>query len=108
MTSSNYDTDLRSKAGAHASAVIPVCVIVDRQHQRIRVLTDPQNGDYASHRVHAPGELAPSPTPSGPRSPWTSKSCWRRVGRRTATASRALHRRPRPETGLRPPARTFA
>ncbi|MFG2996253.1 Uma2 family endonuclease [Streptomyces sp. NPDC048340] len=65
VTSSNYNTDLRSKVGAYASAMVPVYVIVNRQHQRIHVLTDPADGDYASHRVYAPGELVTLPDTLG-------------------------------------------
>lgn len=65
VTSSNYNTDLRSKVGAYASAMIPVYVIVNRQHQRIHVLTDPQAGAYGSHRIYAPGELATLPDTLG-------------------------------------------
>ncbi|TXL87388.1 Uma2 family endonuclease [Streptomyces sp. IB2014 016-6] len=56
VTSSNYQQDLRNKVTAYAEAEIPVYVIVDRKHSRLHVLTDPVAGDYASHRIHAPGE----------------------------------------------------
>ncbi|MFD3917429.1 Uma2 family endonuclease [Streptomyces sp. NPDC058595] len=56
VTSSNYQQDLRNKVTAYAEAKIPVYVIVDRKHSRLHVLTDPVVGDYASHRIHAPGE----------------------------------------------------
>ncbi|MFB7466783.1 Uma2 family endonuclease [Streptomyces sp. NPDC056224] len=65
VTSSNYNTDLRSKVGAYASAGVPVYVIVNRQHQRLHVLTDPESGDYGTHRVYASGELATLPDSLG-------------------------------------------
>ncbi|QIY64226.1 Uma2 family endonuclease [Streptomyces sp. RPA4-2] len=65
VTSSNYQTDLRTKVAAYAEAKIPVYVIVDRRHQRLHVLTEPLGDEYASHRVHAPGELAVLPDSIG-------------------------------------------
>ncbi|AVH56922.1 MULTISPECIES: Uma2 family endonuclease [Streptomyces] len=65
VTSSNRTTDLRIKDSVYAEAKIPVYVIVDRQHQRLHVLTDPAGGEYASHRVHAPGEIAQLPDSIG-------------------------------------------
>ncbi|MFJ3879864.1 Uma2 family endonuclease [Streptomyces sp. NPDC090077] len=65
VTSSNYNTDLRSKVSAYADAMIPVYVIVNRQHQRLHVLTDPRDGDYAGHRVYASGEVATLPDSIG-------------------------------------------
>lgn len=65
VTSSNWPADLRTKATAYAQARIPVYVIVDRRHQRLRVLTDPTEGTYANHRVHAPGELVTLPDTLG-------------------------------------------
>lgn len=56
VTSSNYQQDLRNKVAAYAEAKIPVYVIVDRKHNRLHVLTDPVAGEYAGHRIHAPGE----------------------------------------------------
>ncbi|MFC7262648.1 Uma2 family endonuclease [Streptomyces lutosisoli] len=65
VTSSNYQSDLRTKVTAYASANVPVYVIVDRKHQRLHVITDPAGGEYASHRVHAPGESAQLPDSIG-------------------------------------------
>ncbi|MFI6545442.1 Uma2 family endonuclease [Streptomyces prunicolor] len=65
VTSSNWKADLRTKVTAYAQAKIPVYVIVDRQHQRLHVLTDPAEGTYANHRVHAPGELVTLPDTLG-------------------------------------------
>jgi Uma2 family endonuclease len=65
VTSSNYQTDLRTKVAAYASANVPVYVIVDRKHQRLHVLTDPGKGEYGNHRVHAPGELVTLPDSIG-------------------------------------------
>ncbi|MFC9299490.1 Uma2 family endonuclease [Streptomyces sp. NPDC057011] len=65
VTSSNYNNDLRSKAVAYAQARIPVYVIVNRQHQRVHVLTDPVDGEYKGHRIHAAGELAALPDTLG-------------------------------------------
>ncbi|MFF2638778.1 Uma2 family endonuclease [Streptomyces niveus] len=56
VTYLNFQHDLRDKVTAYAEAGIPVYVIVDREHDRLRVLTDPVAGDYVNHRVHAPGE----------------------------------------------------
>ncbi|MEU9194882.1 Uma2 family endonuclease [Streptomyces hundungensis] len=65
VTSSNYQSDLRTKVGAYARAGVPVYVIVDRKHNRIHVLTDPEENEYATHRVHAPGELITLPESIG-------------------------------------------
>ncbi|MFF0449698.1 Uma2 family endonuclease [Streptomyces sp. NPDC004609] len=65
VTSSNYQADLRHKVAAYAQARIPVYVIIDRKHQRLHVLTDPAEGDYANHRVHAPGEHVTLPESIG-------------------------------------------
>ncbi|MFD6968632.1 Uma2 family endonuclease [Streptomyces sp. NPDC059979] len=65
VTSSNYNNDLRAKAVAYAQARIPVYVIVNRKHQRVHVLTDPVEGEYTSHRIHAAGELATLPDTLG-------------------------------------------
>ncbi|MET8611431.1 Uma2 family endonuclease [Streptomyces misionensis] len=65
VTSSNFRTDLRTKTGAYAEAKIPVYVIVDRKHQRLHVLTEPTGSEYASHRVHAPGETVALPDSLG-------------------------------------------
>ncbi|MFB7054597.1 Uma2 family endonuclease [Streptomyces vinaceus] len=65
VTSSNYRTDLRTKVSAYAIAKVPVYVIVDRQHDRLHVLTDPVADEYDTHRVHAPGELVTLPESIG-------------------------------------------
>lgn len=65
VTSSNYNNDLRSKAVAYAQARIPVYVIVNRKHQRVHVLTEPLEGEYQGHRIHAAGELATLPDTLG-------------------------------------------
>ncbi|WP_030204074.1 Uma2 family endonuclease [Streptomyces sp. NRRL S-87] len=65
VTSSNYRTDLRDKVTAYANAKVPVYVIVDRRHSRLHVLTEPAQDDYATHRVHAPGELVTLPESIG-------------------------------------------
>ncbi|MFD8415761.1 MULTISPECIES: Uma2 family endonuclease [unclassified Streptomyces] len=65
VTSSNYQTDLRTKVAAYANAQVPVYVIVDRRHNRLHVLTDPAQDEYATHRVHAPGELVALPESIG-------------------------------------------
>ena len=65
VTSSNWPADLRTKVTAYAQANIPVYVIVDRQHQHLHVLTDPAEGTYANHRIHAPGELVTLPDTLG-------------------------------------------
>ncbi|NEC91903.1 Uma2 family endonuclease [Streptomyces sp. SID12501] len=65
VTSSNYQTDLRTKVAAYAGAKVPVYVIVDRKHQRLHVLTDAAENDYGSHRIHAPGELVTLPDSIG-------------------------------------------
>ncbi|WP_030822443.1 Uma2 family endonuclease [Streptomyces hygroscopicus] len=56
VTSNNYNNDLRNKVTAYAEAKIPVYVIVNRKHGRVHVLTDPVEGGYDTHRIHAPGE----------------------------------------------------
>ncbi|MFE1292021.1 Uma2 family endonuclease [Streptomyces sp. NPDC058751] len=65
VTSSNYQSDLRTKVSAYAGADVPVYVIVDRKHRRLHVLTDPAGGGYGNHRVHAPGELVALPDTIG-------------------------------------------
>ncbi|MGW4030558.1 Uma2 family endonuclease [Streptomyces sp. NPDC004838] len=65
VTSGNYQADLRHKVAAYAQARIPVYVIIDRRHQRLHVLTDPADTDYAIHRVHAPGEHVTLPESIG-------------------------------------------
>lgn len=65
VTSGNYQQDLRNKVTAYAEAKIPVYVIVDRKHNRLHVLTEPVAGDYASHRIHAPGEQVVLPDSIG-------------------------------------------
>lgn len=65
VTSGNWQNDLKTKVGAYAEAKVPVYVIVDRKHQRVHVLTDPAEDDYANHRVHAPGELVTLPDSIG-------------------------------------------
>ncbi|CAL9559611.1 Uma2 family endonuclease [Streptomyces sp. enrichment culture] len=61
VTSSNWKNDLRTKVTAYAAAMVPVYVIVDRKHQRLHVLTDPDCADYYTHRVHSPGETVTLP-----------------------------------------------
>ncbi|MEU0986354.1 Uma2 family endonuclease [Streptomyces sp. NPDC005953] len=65
VTSSNYQADLRNKVAAYAQAGIPVYVIVDRKHQRLHVLTDPDGTEYGHHRIHAPGEQITLPESIG-------------------------------------------
>jgi Uma2 family endonuclease len=65
VTSSNWKTDLQTKVTAYANAKVPVYVIVDRKHQRLHVLTDPAEDEYATHRVHAPGEVVALPDSLG-------------------------------------------
>ncbi|MFF0213982.1 Uma2 family endonuclease [Streptomyces vinaceus] len=65
VTSSNYQTDLRTKVTAYANAKVPIYVIVDRRHSRLHVLTDPVQDEYDTHRVHAPGELVTLPESIG-------------------------------------------
>lgn len=65
VTSSDFRADLRTKVAAYADAKIPLYVIVDRRHQRLHVLTDPAGGDYATHRVHSPGEQVTLPASLG-------------------------------------------
>ncbi|GGQ53289.1 Uma2 family endonuclease [Streptomyces flaveolus] len=61
VTSSNWKNDLKAKVTAYAAAMVPVYVIVDRKHQRLHVLTDPDCADYSTHRVHSPGETVTLP-----------------------------------------------
>ncbi|UXY21524.1 Uma2 family endonuclease [Streptomyces cynarae] len=65
VTSSNWKTDLRTKVAYYAEAKIPVYVIIDRQHQRLHVLTDPVRGNYATHHIHIAGELVTLPDSIG-------------------------------------------
>ncbi|KIZ14331.1 Uma2 family endonuclease [Streptomyces natalensis] len=65
VTSNNYGNELRSKVAAYADARIPVYMIVNRRDDRIHLLTDPSDGTYRSHRVHAPGERVTLPASIG-------------------------------------------
>jgi Uma2 family endonuclease len=56
VTSSNYGNELKKKVAAYAIAGIPVYVIADRRNRRVRVLTEPEHGEYRVHAVHPPGE----------------------------------------------------
>ncbi|WP_434096679.1 Uma2 family endonuclease [Streptomyces mirabilis] len=55
----------RDKVSSYARARIPVCVIVDRQHPRLHVLTDPAADRYTVHGVHTADELVTLPEPVG-------------------------------------------
>ncbi|MEU6553977.1 Uma2 family endonuclease [Streptomyces sp. NPDC046915] len=61
VTSNNYQQDLRTKVATYAKAMVPVYVIVDRKHQRLHVLTGLTKDAYATHRIHAPGEVVTLP-----------------------------------------------
>ncbi|MEV7416384.1 Uma2 family endonuclease [Streptomyces sp. NPDC089919] len=65
VTANNFRADLHTKVRAYGNAGIPVYVIVDRRHQRLHVLTEPQADGYETHRVHAPGELVTLPESIG-------------------------------------------
>ncbi|MFJ9249263.1 Uma2 family endonuclease [Streptomyces sp. NPDC101776] len=65
VTSSNWKADLQTKVTAYANAKVPIYVVVDRKHQRLHVLTEPAKDEYASHRIHAPGELVTLPDTLG-------------------------------------------
>lgn len=65
VTSENADLALRYKVRAYAAAAIPVYVIVDREHQRLHVLTGPAGDRYENHRAHAPGETVTLPDSIG-------------------------------------------
>ncbi|MCQ9132741.1 Uma2 family endonuclease [Streptomyces hilarionis] len=61
VTSDNPGLDLRHKVPAYAVASIPVYVIVDRENERIHVLTGPSGDGYSIHRRYSPGEAAVLP-----------------------------------------------
>ncbi|MFI2423708.1 Uma2 family endonuclease [Streptomyces sp. NPDC018955] len=65
VTSENWAADLRTKVAAYAEAKVPVYVVVDREHQRLHVLTDPAGGKYATHRTHSPGQQVTLPDSIG-------------------------------------------
>lgn len=65
VTSSNWKADLQTKVTAYADAKVPVHVVVDRKHQRLHVLTHPEGTTYATHRIHAPGEIVTLPDSIG-------------------------------------------
>ncbi|MEU6892777.1 Uma2 family endonuclease [Streptomyces sp. NPDC046557] len=65
VTSANYNNDLNLKAVAYAQARVPVYVVVNRGDQQLHVLSDPVEGEYTNHRIHAAGELAPLPVSLG-------------------------------------------
>ncbi|MDH6117585.1 Uma2 family endonuclease [Kitasatospora sp. GAS204A] len=56
VTSADYRMDLMAKPTVYAGAGIPLYVIVDWKNRRVRVLTDPQDGEYRVHAVHHPGQ----------------------------------------------------
>ncbi|WP_320778176.1 Uma2 family endonuclease [Streptomyces sp. CRN 30] len=62
VTAESSTYDLHIKSAAYAEAGIPVYVVIDREHECIRVLTDPAEDEYTTHRVHAPGETVNLPT----------------------------------------------
>ena len=65
VTSSNWKADLQTKVTAYAAAKVPVYVVVDRTHQRLHVLTNPEGNAYTTHRIHAPGEIVTLPDSIG-------------------------------------------
>ncbi|ARX85976.1 MULTISPECIES: Uma2 family endonuclease [Streptomyces] len=65
VTSSNWKDDLKTKVAAYAEANVPVYVVVDRKHQRLHVLTEPTDGEYANHQVHASGQVVALPDSIG-------------------------------------------
>ncbi|MFF5155172.1 Uma2 family endonuclease [Streptomyces sp. NPDC000348] len=65
VTSSNWKNDLKTKVAAYAEAKIPVYVVVDREHQRVHVLTDPAGDGYVTHRFHSPGRQVTLPDSIG-------------------------------------------
>ncbi|MFG3011783.1 Uma2 family endonuclease [Streptomyces cinerochromogenes] len=65
VTSRNWRDDLKTKVGAYAEAKVPVYLVVDRKHQRLHVLTEPEGSEYTNHRVHAPGETVTLPDSIG-------------------------------------------
>ncbi|MFE1338079.1 Uma2 family endonuclease [Streptomyces sp. NPDC058733] len=65
VTSSNWKDDLKSKVRAYAGALIPVYVIVDREHLRLHVLTGPAGGEYEHHRPYSPGQVVTLPDSIG-------------------------------------------
>lgn len=44
---------------------MPVYLVVDRKHQRLHMLTEPEGSEYTNHRVHAPGETVTLPDSIG-------------------------------------------
>ncbi|MFF8591268.1 Uma2 family endonuclease [Streptomyces sp. NPDC015220] len=65
VTSKNRKNDLKTKAAAYAEAKVPLCVVVDREHQRLHVLAEPSGDAYEYHRPYAPGELVTLPDSLG-------------------------------------------
>ncbi|MEU5310530.1 Uma2 family endonuclease [Streptomyces sp. NPDC021562] len=65
VTSSNWKDDLKTKAVAYAQAKVPVYVIVDRKHQRVHVLAEPDGEKYEHHRPYSPGETVTLPDSIG-------------------------------------------
>ncbi|GGP91668.1 membrane protein [Streptomyces griseomycini] len=65
VTSSNWKADLKTRAAAYAEAKVPVYVVVDREHRRVHVLTDPVESEYATHRFHSPGQVVALPDSIG-------------------------------------------
>lgn len=61
VTSWNRRDDLKTKVAAYARTKVPVYVIVDREHQRVHVLTEPVVGGYDNHQFYAPGQSVTLP-----------------------------------------------
>ncbi|GAA0391870.1 Uma2 family endonuclease [Streptomyces luteireticuli] len=64
VTSLTWQTDLRTKVDVYAEAGIPVYVIVDREHRRVHILTNPHNGAY-DRTIHGPGAIFTLPRSIG-------------------------------------------
>ncbi len=65
VTAENRGADLGAKVAAYAEAKVPVYVVVDRKRQRLHVLTDPVDSEYATHRFHSPGQQVTLPASIG-------------------------------------------
>ncbi|MGW0731129.1 Uma2 family endonuclease [Streptomyces sp. NPDC002851] len=62
---SNWAVDLYAKAECYAVAGIPVYVVVDRKHDRVVVLTDPEGEEYRARSTYKRGSVVPFPDSIG-------------------------------------------
>lgn len=63
VTSSRPDLDRNKKRGAYAGAGIPLYLLVDRQHRRVTLFSNPEFGDYSRTSAASFGRKLNLPKP---------------------------------------------